>query len=387
VIKFLLGLLMLLRQNAGAAAEELQTIIVKPGDTLWSISNTYLKDPKKWNEILKHNRLPSADPSIALPGMPLKVPVNLIKEQYRAARLVYFINDVKSRRSGGADWSSVSGGMDLYKGDTLRTRVDARADVKFYTGEILNLFPNSIAVLRPPNDKNTDVRLMAGEMRGLRSRVVTPSSRITPKTKDTEFGAKIKEDLTTVVQVFRGRADVEAGGKTVEVPAGFASEVKMDMPPSKPVKLPPLPQLADGSQTALASASATQFRSEGGVVSLGNLGRGPKTGNGANLPKGELPKGELAQGAKVPDINDKDIDTTEIVKMLSVGSPVQSYHLQISKDQTFATTVLDKNYDAFDKIDLNEVLPAGSYYMRVALIDLLGFEGKFSAPRPVRVGR
>ncbi|MDD2806322.1 MAG: LysM peptidoglycan-binding domain-containing protein [Elusimicrobiales bacterium] len=382
MIKFLISLLMLLRQDAFGAAEELQTIIVKPGDTLWSISNTYLKDPKKWNEILKYNRLPSADPSIALPGMPLKVPVNLIKEQYRAARLVYFINEVMTRKSGGADWKGVSGGMDLYKGDTLRTRVDARADVKFYTGEILNLFPNSIAVLRPPNDKNTDVRLMAGEMRGLRSRVVTPSSRITPKTKDTEFGAKIREDLTTVVQVFKGRADVEAGGKTVEVPAGFASEVKMDMAPSKPVKLPPLPQLAEGSQTALANGAAAQFRSEGGVVSLGNLGKGPKAGTGVKPPQGELPK-----GANVPDLNDKALDTAEVVKMLSVGSPVQSYHLQVSKDQTFTTTALDKTYDAFDKIDLNETLPAGNYYMRVALIDLLGFEGKFSAPRPVRVGR
>ena len=92
-------------------------------------------------------------------------------------------------------------------------------------------------------------------------------------------------------------------------------------------------------------------------------------------------------GGNVPDLNDKALDTAEIVKMLSVGNPVQSYHLQVSKDQTFATTVLDRTYDAFDKIDLNDTLPAGNYYMRVALIDLLGFEGKFSAPRPVKVGR
>ena len=364
-----------------AAAEELQTIIVRPGDTLWSISNTYLKDPRRWNEILKYNKLPSADPSIALPGMPLKVPVSLIKEQYRAAKLVYFVNDVMSRRSGGADWAAVSGGMDLFKGDTLRTRVDARADVKFYTGEILNLFPNSIAVLRPPADKNTDVRLMAGEMRGLRSRVVTPSSRITPKTKDTEFGAKVREDLTTVVQVFKGKADVEAGGKTVEVPAGFASEVKLDRQPSQPVKLPPLPELAEGSQTALANGSATQFKAVGGVVSL-SVGKPVKAGGaGVSVPDGKT------GGAKAPDLNDKNLDAAEMVKMLSAANPVQGYHLQVSKDQTFSPLALNKTYDAFEKIDLNSVLPPGSYYMRVALIDLLGFEGKFSAPRPIKVGR
>jgi len=377
--RLILGLLALLGPSWAGAAEELQTIIVKPGDTLWSISNTYLKDPKRWNELLKHNRLPSSDPSIALPGMALKVPVSLLKEQYRAAKLVYFLNEVLLRPSGGADWKNVSASMDLFKADTLRTRAGARADVKFYTGEILNLYPNSIAVLRPPGDKDTDVRLMAGEMRGLRSRVVTASARITPKTKDTEFGAKIKDDLTTLVQVYKGKADVEAGGKTVEVLEGFASEVRMDMPPSNPVKLPKLPDF-DASRTQLAAGGKTpQLTTSGGVVSL-NMGKPVKQPAGADLPKAD------PGGAKVPDINDRALDAAEIVKLISVGNPVQSYHLQVSREQNFATTVLDKNYDSFEDINLNNLLPPGNYYMRVALIDLLGFEGKFSAPRPVKVG-
>lgn len=378
--KMLLGLLLLLRPgSAGAVEEELQTIIVKPGDTLWSLSNTYLKDPKRWNEILKYNRLPSGDPSIALPGMPLKVPVSLIKEQYRAAKLVYFLNEVLFRRSGVSDWKGVSSSMDLFKSDTLRTRADARADVRFYTGQILNLYPNSIAVLRPPGDKNTDVRLLAGEMRGLRSRVVTASARITPKTSDTEFGAKIKDDLTTLVQVYKGRADVEAGGKTVEVPEGFASEVKMDMPPSQPVKLPKLPDFS-GSATALASGNKTHLSSDGGIVSIKNLAKTPKTASGGAAPGGDPDK------VKTPDLNSKDVDATELFKMISAINPVQSYHLQVSRDRTFSTVALDKTYDAFEEINLNNVLPPGDYFLRVALIDLLGFEGKFGEPRPVKVG-
>ncbi len=370
---------MLFRPANAGAAEELQTIVVKPGDTLWSISNTYLKDPKKWNVILKYNRLPSADPSIALPGMPLRVPSTLLKEEYRAAKLVYFLNEVLFRRTGASDWNAVSMKMDLFKSDTLRTRADARADVKFYTGQILNLFPNTIAVLRPPGKKNVDVELLAGEMRGLRSRVITASARITPKTKDTEFGAKLKDDLTTIVQVYKGKADVEAQGKTVEVAAGFASEVKMDMAPSDPVKLPPLPELQPGSATTLTASAGTQFKDEGGVVSLGNLKKGGNTPS--KLQGAEVPKGVPAASADA-----KGIDANEIVKMLSVGNPVQSYHLQVSKDQAFGTTVLDKQYDAFDKIDLNGLLPPGNYFMRVALVDLLGFEGKFSAPRPLKIG-
>ncbi len=368
-----------------ASAEELQAMTVKPGDTLWSISNTYLKDPTRWNEILKYNRLPSSDPTRALPGMELKVPVRLIKEQYRAAKLVYSLNEVLFRRTGVSDWQNVALKMDLFKNDTLRTRADARADVRFYTGEILNLYPNSIAILRPPGKKNTDVELLAGEMRGLRSRVVTASARITPKTKDTEFGARLNDDLTTLVQVYKGKADVEAQGKTVEVSAGFAAEVKMDMPPSQPVKLPPLPELEPGALTALAGSGGTRLKTDGGVVSL-NMKKGVKTGPvvAAALPKDkDLTKGIPQAG----NVDDKNIDASEIVKMISVANPVQSYHLQVSKDQNFTALLLDKNYDAFDSIDLNDKLPAGSYYMRIALVDLLGFEGKFSAPRLIAVGK
>jgi hypothetical protein len=379
----LLALLLLLPLAAGA--EELQTVVVRPGDTLWSISNTYLKDPTRWNEILKYNKLPSSDPSIALPGMALKVPVRLIKEQYRAAKLVYFVNEVLFRRTGASDWAGVEMKMDLFKNDTLRTRVSARADVKFYTGEILNLYPNSIAVLRPPDKKNVDVELKAGEMRGLRSRVVTASARITPKTKDTEFGAKVKEDLTTMVQVYKGKADVEAQGKTVEVAEGFATEVKMDMPPEKPVKLPPLPEL-DQSQTALASGNTPKLSAEGGVISL-NMKKLPKAQ--APVTTAAAPKaGDLTRGMpEAGNADDKGIDANEIVKMISVATPVQSYHLQVCRDQSFTTLALDRNYDAFDNIDLKSLLPPGKYYMRVSLVDLLGFEGKFSAPRQITVGK
>jgi hypothetical protein len=365
-------------------SEELQNIIVKPGDTLWSISSVYLKDPTKWHQFLKYNRLPSSDPSLALPGMTLKVPVNLVKEQYRAAKLVYFINNVLLRKSGAADWAAVVMSMDLFKSDTLRTTVDARADVKFYTGEILNLYPNSIAVLRPP-DKKADVELLSGEMRGVRSRVITASARITPRTKDTEFQARIKDDLSTLVQVYKGRAAVEAQGRVVEVSEGFASEVKMDMPPSQPVKLPPLPEFRESGRPKPGKTGAPQIKMEGNVLSL-DLKRPAKTaaGEGERL---QVPGAEAKSAPGIGDLNDKEADSGELTKLISVANAVQAYRLQVSRDQNFAGIALDRQYDAFDTIDLTDLLPPGNYWMRVSYIDLLGFEGKFNSARRITVGR
>lgn len=357
---FLLWSLVLLCPGPARSAEDLQTIVVKPGDTLWSISNTYLKDPKKWNEILKYNHLRSSDPSIALPGMPLKVPVDLIKEQYRAAKLVYFLNEVFFRRTGVSDWQNVSARMDLFKNDALRTKAEARADVRFYTGETLNLYQNTVAVLRPPGKRKVDVEMLAGELHSVRSRVLTRSAAITPKTRDAEFGTRIGEDLTTVVKVTRGLVDVEAHGSKVEVPAGFGTEVKMDMPPSRPVKLALLPR----------------FESEGGSVYAPRPFAPVKITAPAAPPPAPAPAGNET---------DRSTDPDAIVKLLSVGMPVQGYHLQISRDRRFDAPLFDKVYDAVEDIDLSESLPPGDYFMRVALIDLLGFEGKFSQPRRVRV--
>ncbi len=359
-------------------AEELQSIIVRPGDTLWSIANTYLKDPKKWNELLRYNRLPSSDPSITLPGMALKVPVSLVKEQYRAARLLSYVNDVRLRRRGGAKWQSVNKSIDLYKNDTLRTMVNARADVRFYTGEILNLYPNSIAVLRPPN-KKADVELLVGEMRGIRSRVITASALITPRGDDTEFGAKIKEDLTTLVQVYKGLVSVEAQGKTVEVSEGFAAEVKLDMPPSAPVQLPPLPEFEGVERVQIAKAGVPQIKLDGSRFSL-NMKASQKA------QAGHLTTGADMHGLPKTDMADaKNIDTGQMARLISIASPVQAYHLQVAKDAGFTSLVLNRNYDAFDELDLTEILSPGTYWMRVSYIDLLGFEGKFNSPRSITV--
>ncbi|MEQ1920413.1 MAG: LysM peptidoglycan-binding domain-containing protein, partial [Elusimicrobiota bacterium] len=67
--------------RAAPDEQDFQLVVVKPGDTMWAIANKYLKDPARWDEILKHNQLPTKDPTVALPGMTLRVPVRLIKAQ------------------------------------------------------------------------------------------------------------------------------------------------------------------------------------------------------------------------------------------------------------------------------------------------------------------
>ncbi|MFH1620447.1 MAG: LysM peptidoglycan-binding domain-containing protein [bacterium] len=355
--------------GAADAAEQpkFQKVTVRPGDTLWSIANTYLKDPTNWNEILKYNRLPSSDPSVALPGLVLKVPVYMIKERLRAARLIYYVNEVLFRKRDTADWKGVATGMDLYQDDGLRTAAEAQARVRFSGGEVLTVHQNSLAILRPPR-KNTDLELLRGEVRGTRSRVLTASARITPKTRDTDFSARVKEDMSTLVQVYKGKADVEAQGKTVEVSSGFATEVKLELPPSSPVKMPPLPEFGKSTDRKLVAGTGPSIHFEGSVLSLKGL-----SSAGSGGPAGG--SGITVAGVGI------DSDLSRDVRVVSVGNPIQGYHVQIAGNSDFSLMLLNKEYSILEDIDLKDAIAPGRYWIRISLIDLLGIEGKFTSAR------
>lgn len=223
------------------SAEIFQEITVKEGDTLWSIANYYLKDPQRWPEILKHNNLPLTDPTIALPGMKLKVPVLLIKEQLRKATLVLLLNDVRYRKKDQATWKKAVQEMELYNEDGLRTMENSRAHVKFYSGDILKLDENSLVILRPEL-KVEEVSLISGAIRASKTKTITPTAQVSPQTRDTIYKARIRDDQATIVQVEKGQAEVLGldTGKRVVVHAGFANITLPKQDPTLPVRAPQL---------------------------------------------------------------------------------------------------------------------------------------------------
>jgi hypothetical protein len=343
---------LLLGARVFAASPVFQTIVVKPGETLWGIAQRYLKNPKRWNELLSYNELPTRDPTVALPGMTLRVPIEMVKERMRAADLVEIRNEVLARRRETADWNPARLHMELYPDDGVRTTAAAQAKVRFAAGEVLSLGENSMVILSPPR-KESDLKLLKGEVRGRKARVLTASALIVPKSDDASFSARVKDDLTTLVQVYSGKAAVQAQGQTVELKAGFASEVKLDKPPSDPIPLPELPAF---------SASAGGTSSAGPAMVL----------DGANLslklpqqPAGE--KGDADGG---------------VVKAVAVGAPIQAFHIQVATDREFAHVAIDRKESALQTLNLENLpLPPGVIWWRVAMIDLLGFEGPWSAPR------
>ncbi|MDA8130108.1 MAG: hypothetical protein M0011_01255 [Elusimicrobia bacterium] len=262
----------------------------------------------------------------------LLLPASPALAEVPTGKLLSFTNSVLLRRTGSSEWGRVKAGEDLYRDDTIYTMADSYAGVRFETGESLNLTPNTLVVLRPPSGGAPGAEMLSGELRSWRSRVVTRTATILPKSEDAEFTTRMKKDFTTVVRVTRGVAEVQAQGKKVEVRQGYATEVRPNMAPAAPVAAPEPAELREAPSAA-------------------------------DVPGAELPEHALAA-----------------IKVM------RAYRLQAAGDPAFSKVLLDRTFEPEVKPDLSALLPAGTYFIRLAAIDLLGYQGKFSAPRRVRVG-
>lgn len=346
-------LLVLLALAAAAAPEKTQSIKVMPGDTLWSLSQKYLKDPKRWNVILKHNKLPTSDPTVALPGMELKVPTEELKEKYQAATLLDMERSVSFREVESPSWNPAARKMELFEDWGLRTQEGSWARVTFANGGLLKLDANSMAILKSPKKTDYELELKRGTIHTTVARVVTPSARIIPKGGDTKYSAQILDDLSTRVKVYKGAADVQdlKGKKNVEVKAGFTTDIALDRAPTTPTKMP-----------NVDLAMAPEIR---------------------GLDRGDS-QVKLRSGAPVaPGAGSLGAD----LAALSVGLPVAAYRVQISKTADFVKPTFQKVFDSGETIDLGQAgLKDGSYFVRARIIDLLGEEGKWSSPKPYRPG-
>ena len=340
--------------SVARAQESFQEVVVQPGNTLWDIANRYLKDPKRWPEIVRFNNLAAADPTIALPGTRIKIPVMLIKEEYRTAELISFVPDVRYKRKDGGDWKPAERDMTLRYDDNLRTMEGAQARVKFPSREIVQINENSFVVLKPEKILQ-QVQLMEGDVRASRARVIMPQGTIVePKGNGSDYLAKVRKDETEVVFVYKGNVDVTAQGKTVTVREGYGTQVPKSAPPLPPQPLSSFPDFKP-AEIKPVQHKPVKIESHQGKVDI--------------KPPTELVAPKYQDG-KSKSVVSKDMFT--------------SYHVQIAADERFSRVLAEKTEATGTPFDIKSVsVPDGTYYMRVAFIDALGTMGKYSGANTI----
>lgn len=331
------------------AQVQLQEVIVKEGDTLWGIANYWLKDPRAWDQILKYNKLPTTDLTVALPGMKLLVPIVLIKEELRAAYLIYLLNKAEYRRKNTVKWESASLNLSLFQDDSLHTFENSKARIKYYTGEILSMDENTFVTFRP-EAKLKEAELVSGEVEVTNAKVISMKTEVTPKTSKTQYKAKLLQDKTLVVQVYKDAVDVESQGKKISVPEGFGSLVKYLEPPQPAIPLPKLPEIVKTIDPDV---------------------------------KIDVNKPQLAFSQKDLTISfSKQEKLSDTKKILTKPEFIKSYRLQIANDEKFNNLLWEKIYNIDEKVVLKNIITKdGQYWWRSSLIDSLGLESKPSQPQ------
>jgi hypothetical protein len=347
------GLLLVGSTPAARADEALQEITVASGDTMWGIANKYLKDPQRWPEIVKYNKLPTSDPTMALPGTKIKVPVTLIKEEFRSAQLVRMTPEVRVKKKTESDWHPAQPLMTLGYEDSLRTMKGGDARVRFATREEVQINENSLVVLKPERVLQ-EVQMLAGDIRASRAKVIMPSGAVVKPRVASDYQAKVRDDKSEVVFVYKGEVDVTAQGKTVRVPEGYGTHVKAAQPPTAPVPLPSFEDFNPVELTAQAPGSTLEAPKSVGAP------RPVDVGAATTAPTPTRAKATVSENLMV------------------------SYKLQLAKDPKFENLILEKTEKIGKPFDVKaQSIPDGTYTMRIAFIDAFGTQGQWSAPTTV----
>lgn len=116
---------------------------IQPGDTLITLTDSWLAAPKTWRDLQKLNRVP--DPLRLQPGSTLRMPVAWLRREASVAEAVFARGQV-TRLRGGASEALAAGAM-LQGGDRIHTGAQSSASLRFADGSRLLIPPDSDVTL------------------------------------------------------------------------------------------------------------------------------------------------------------------------------------------------------------------------------------------------
>lgn len=230
---------------------------VRPGDTLWGISERFLIDgTAKAPDLQAHNTI--ANPYQIPPGTRIKVPVKWLEQQPVPAQALVVQGEVMRTPTGGTP-ARLNNGDELNAGDLIRTGDGASITIQFADDSSTVVRPNSeltldvLSVFQGTGMVNTTMRLHGGRVdnnvpkraqRQSRFRIITPSAIAAVRGTGFRVGydTEVKTALSEVVdgEVGFGNATANRG-----IARGFGVTAEEGQPPSQPIRLLDAPNLGD----------------------------------------------------------------------------------------------------------------------------------------------
>jgi hypothetical protein len=406
--------------------------IVKPGDTLWGLTEKYLLDVSYVPRLQELNRI--ADPSVMPVGMRLRIPVAWMRSAPAVARFVAVHGDVRVETVSRHTERRAVPGASVDAGDIVRTQAGSHAALAFFDGSVVSLHPDSMLLLKvmwayvaglnavrvelAPGRLESRVRAQPGQ--STRFEIQTPAGITSVRGTDLRVSVPADENLSRT-EVLEGEVVVAGAGKDVVVPAGYGTVVRAGAPPAPPAMLLPPPDLTGLPERLVSLPAEMDFPAVSGAVAYRVqlaqdnafeqvVFEGTSDTPHVSLPE-LLPNAHYVVRVRAVDVAGLEGQHAERLVELAVRpaapTPIEPpdgavssaaplhfrwdsatagliFRFQLARDATFSETIEDLPALRDSTLSLERALPSGVYYWRVAASHPEQEEGSFSAVRTFR---
>lgn len=410
-----------------SSAEE-WTYTTRPNDTLWDISQKYLKSVTYWERLQKHNSIDIA--KHLAPGTRLRIPLKWLKIQAADAIIVNTTGKVELVTSDSTKAKAPSSKQSISIGHTIITGDNGSALVQFADGSTLLIQKNSQVIFNTLSSYgqtgmvDTRLRLQQGRVEtsvtpmknsGSRYEIKTPAA--VAAVRGTQFRVAYEDKQQTMTsEVVNGTINVTAEGIQQVVEKGFGTITEKGKAPVVPVKLLAKPDLKNLPDTLKylpftfkwpALENAMQYRiqvssaeQKNALIHESNQNTEQFTLNALNDGKyilrvrGINKSGLEGFNAEHTFILNTDFPVVTLIspadklttsnKTLTFAWEIEkkatSYQLQVAIDHEFNNLIIDQ-ISTQNTVTNIDILQAGIYFWRITAIDKDGNKGKHSEVR------
>ncbi len=324
-------------QAGPAPALETWTYRVQRGEHLFGIAQKMLAEPHDWRRLQRLNRITA--PRRLQPGQAVQLPVAWLRGDAAQAEVTQVVGQVLVRGGAARDGNLLSAQ------DTLETRADSSAMLRFADGSQLRVSPASritleqAQVLRGSGQAVQVMRLQQGEVES-QVRREPPRPRFEIRSPVLRLGARGTE--------FRAAFDGASRTGQAAVDQGHV-EARSDQPADKT----PGTLLSDGF----------------GVTA---------TAQGLSRPLELLPAAPLATTSLIIERLPVRLRWTALTSAVPVGSPWQAQVLASTGDAGRPAPLVAERRGSEAEVDFG-ALPDGRYRLRLRAVDAQGLAGREAA--------
>lgn len=416
---------MLLLFAGGAQAEENEwPLLIKPGDTLIGLGNTYLQRANDWPKLRKYNQIP--DPKRLKPGSYIRIPVELLRRESVLAKVLRARGDARVRHADGSGDTPLAVGDTLREGDEIVTGSESNLTLSFVDNSRLLVLEHSIVVMDTlrtygkSSVVDTRLRLQKGQVDTQVTPLTNPAARYQITTPALVLGVRgtsfrvVADEASGISrgEVLEGLVAANRENLAIDIPAGFGTLAAAGETPAPAHKLITAPDLSTAS-TLLQRVplrfnwepleGATHYHAQvfaddtfeqlllGGIF----LQPGAKW---ADLPDGKyVLRVRSADSSGLEGLNATHVFTLKarpeppflstpaqadkvygdtVAFTWSKASQAASYRFQLSAQEDFQQLLADGQ--GINALEQTQQLPPGKYYWRVASIRDGNDQGPFS---------